>query len=45
MFAIVGYTQEDNIAIVNFGYSVDIEKWTDKEQRFSYITIPDQTSS
>jgi len=36
-FTIVGYTQEDNIAIINFGYMVDIEKWSNREQRFCYI--------
>jgi len=36
-FSIVGYTQEDNIAIINFGYLVDIEKWSNREQRFCDI--------
>ena len=36
-FEIVGYTYEDNMAVINFGYDVDIEKWSDKEQSFSYI--------
>ena len=37
MFTIIGYTQKDNIAIINFGYSVGIERWSDKAQRFCYI--------
>ena len=37
IFSIVGYTDEDNMAIVNFGYCVDIEKWSDKKQSFCYI--------
>jgi hypothetical protein len=36
-FKIIGYTKEDNIAIVNFGYIVDIEKWSNKEQSYEYI--------
>jgi len=36
-FKIVGYTYEDNMAIINFGYDVDVEKWSDREQGFSYI--------
>jgi hypothetical protein len=37
MFTIMGYTREDNMAIINFGYSVDIDRWSDKEQSFSCI--------
>lgn len=36
-FEIVGYTREDNIAILNFGYLIDIEKWSNREQRFKWI--------
>lgn len=36
-FKKAGYTKEDNIAIVNFGYTVDIEKWSNKEQCFTYM--------
>jgi len=36
-FKIVGYTREDNIAIVNFGYAVDIEKWSNKSQSYRWI--------
>ena len=36
-FQIIGHTQEDNIAIINFGYIVDIEKWSDQKQYFTYI--------
>ena len=36
-FEIIGYTKKDNIAIINFGYSVDIEKWSNKEQYFLSI--------
>ena len=38
MFTIIGHTKKDNIAIINFGYSVDIERWSDKKQRFWYIS-------
>ena len=37
MFTIIGHTQKDNIAIINFGYAVGIERWSDKAQRFCYI--------
>ncbi len=36
-FEIIGYTKEDNIAIINFGYEVDIKRWLDRKQRFFYI--------
>ena len=36
-FKLIGHTVEDNNAIVNFGYSVDIQKWSDIEQDFCYI--------
>jgi len=36
-FLIVGYTKEDNSAIVNFGYTVDIERWSNRLQRFKWI--------
>ena len=36
-FSVLGYTKEDNIVILNFGYVVDIEKWSDKDQCFRYI--------
>ncbi len=43
IFTIMGHTDEDNIAIVNFGYLVDIEKWSDREQEFCYIRDLDET--
>ncbi len=43
IFTIMGHTDEDNIAIVNFGYSTDIEKWSDREQDFCYIRDLDKT--
>ena len=36
-FDIIGYTAEENIAIVNFGYDVDVERWSNRKQRFDYI--------
>lgn len=36
-FVILGYTKEDNVAIMNFGYDVDIEKWSNKDQDFRDI--------
>lgn len=36
-FSIIGYTEEDNIAIINFGYMVDIEKWSNREQQYCEI--------
>ena len=36
-YKVIGHTKESNIAIVNFGYKVDIEKWSDKEQTFTFI--------
>ncbi len=36
-FNLLGYTKEDNIAILNFGYTLDIRKWSDKGQSFHYI--------
>ncbi len=36
-FELIGYTVEDNNAIMNFGYAVDIQKWSDIEQDFIYI--------
>jgi len=36
-FDIIGYTAEENIAIVNFGYDVDVEQWSNRKQRFCYI--------
>jgi len=41
-FKIIGYTKEDNIAMVNFGYVVDIEKWSNKHQRYCYINDLDK---
>ena len=42
-FLIMGYTKIDNMAIINFGYIVDIEKWSDREQSFSHISDLDST--
>ena len=36
-FKQVGVTEEDNIAIVNFGYRLEIEKWSNRIQSFEYI--------
>ena len=36
-FSIKGYTKEDNIAIINFGYDLNIIKWSDRAQRFQRI--------
>ena len=36
-FKIIGYTEEDNVAIINFGYIVDIKKWSNKDQNYNYI--------
>lgn len=36
-FKIIGYTKEDNIAIINFGYTVDVEKWSNRLLRYEWI--------
>ena len=36
-FEVVGYTSGKNMAIVNFGYEVEIERWSERKQRFYYI--------
>ena len=36
-FKIIGYTKEDNIAIINFGYTVDIEEWSNKDQNYNSL--------
>jgi len=36
-FIIIAYTKEDQIAIINFGYVVDIEKWSNRKQCFEHI--------
>jgi len=41
-FQRVGYTREDNIAIINFGYAVDIDKWSNRRQSFEWIEYLDK---
>ena len=43
-FGLAGHTKEDNIAIINFGYNLDIEKWSNKKQRFQYIADVDSAN-
>jgi len=38
----IGYTRDDNITIFNFGYLVNIKKWSNKEQRFEWIDDLDE---
>ena len=41
-FKIIGYTKENNIAIINFGYTVDIDRWSNKDQRYCFINDLDE---
>ncbi len=43
-FEIIGYTAEANIAIVNFGYILDIKKWSSRDQRHKWIEELDEQS-
>ena len=36
-FKHIGFTKEDNIAIINFGYSLDVEKFSHRSLRFEYL--------
>ena len=38
-FEIIGYTKEDNIAIINFGYEVDIKRWLKENQDKKMVII------
>lgn len=43
-FEILGYTAEANIAIVNFGYIIDVRKWSNRSQEYKWIDDLDKNS-
>ena len=43
-FQVIGYTAQDNMAIVNFGYSVEIKKWSNRDQQYQWIPDLDEQS-
>jgi len=36
-FSLIGFTKEDNLPIINFGYKLNIEKWSNKIQDWIWI--------
>ena len=41
-FSVIGYTKEKNMAILNFGYSVDVRRWSNREQSFEMLYDVDE---
>jgi hypothetical protein len=42
-YSIIGYTKKTNSAIINFGYTVDIEKYNKKKIRWEYLYIDNES--
>lgn len=41
-FEMLSVTKKSNIAIINFGYTVDIREWSDREMKYIYINDLDR---
>lgn len=41
-FCMLAVTRKSNIAIVNFGYSVDVRKWSNRHLRYVYVDDLDE---